>query len=160
MLPPVRSALLLAAVLLLAGCGSSSSGGSPKSAYEHRMAALVPPLQAEVLKGRFALEAVRVPASGRRRLRSLEGELRTAIADLQALEPPADVQSEHRALIAGYQALLADFTKLNAAAGASTPDKLRVEAGRLGSAPGLQAVANALQAIIAKGYDLGFPPGS
>jgi hypothetical protein len=160
MLRPVRVALLLSAVLLLAGCGSNSTGTASKSAYEHQMAAFVPQLQSKLLKLRFSLEQQRGPLNARRQLQGGEQLLRTSVAKLQALAPPADVATEHASLIAGYRALLGDFTALNPATRQKTTAKLRVQAGKLSSAASLQEIGTALQAIIAKGYDLGFPPGS
>jgi len=159
MLRPVRIAVLLSAALLLAGCGSSSHGAS-KSTYEHQMAALVPPLQSRLLKLRLSLEQQRGPRNAQRQLQQIEQRLRTSIATLQTMKPPADVTTEHASLIAGYRALLRDFTALNPAARQQTTSTLRVQAGKLSTAASLQEIGTALQAIIAKGYDLGFPPGS
>jgi len=160
MLPPVRIAFLLSAALLLAGCGASSHSASSKGTYEHQMAALVPPLQSTLLKLRFSLEQQRGPRNAQRQLQQIEQRLRTSIAALQAMKPPAEVATEQVSLIAGYRALLRDFTALNPAARQKSTDALRVQAGKLSTAASLQEVGTALQAIIAKGYDLGFPPGS
>lgn len=159
MLRAVRIAVLLSAALLLAGCGSSSHGAS-KGAYEHQMATLVPPLQSKLLKLRLSLEQQRGPRNAQQQLRDIEQRLRSSIAALQAMKPPADVVPEQASLVAGYRALLEDFTALNPAARQKTTDTLRVQAGKLSSAASLQEIGAALEAIIAKGYDLGFPPGS
>jgi hypothetical protein len=160
MLRRVRLALVLVLVLALPACGRSGQAGSAKAAYEHRMATLVPPLQGEVLKRRLALEQVRVPTVAHRQLRRLEQELRTAIAGLKRIAPPKDVAAEHASLIAGYASLLKDFTALDSDAARATTDKLRVGAGRLAQAPAIREIGGSLQAIIAKGYDLGFPKES
>jgi hypothetical protein len=158
MLPTVRIALALS-VLLLAACGSTSHGTS-KAGYESRMSAIEPSLQSDLLKGRFALENIRVPAVARRQLQLLEHRLRTSIAGLRAITPPDDVASQHAGLIEAYQALLSDFKSLDALTRGRTTDKLRVHAGELANAPPLHEVGRELEAIIAKGYDLGFPKGS
>ena len=159
MLLAVRIALALS-ILFLAGCGSSSHAGAAKSGYETRMSAIAPALQADILKERLALENIRVPSAGRRELQQLEQRLRTGLAKLKATTPPANVANEHAALIDAYQALLTQYTALNSAARQKTTDQLRVQAGKLESTPALQEIGTELKAIIAKGYDLGFPAGS
>ncbi|HEY8645819.1 MAG TPA: hypothetical protein VIL77_08085 [Gaiellaceae bacterium] len=156
----MRIAFLLSAALLLAGCGSGSHSASSNSAYEHQMAALVPQLQSKLLKLRFSLEQQRGPRNAQLQLQQIEQRLRSGIATLQALQPPANVATEHASLIAGYRALLGDFAALNPAARRKTTAALRVQAGKLSSAASLQEIGTALKAIIAKGYALGFPPGS
>jgi hypothetical protein len=160
MLPPVRPFVVLALCALLAGCGGSAPNGASKSDYEHAMAAVAPKLQSDLLKGRFALQAIRVPARARLRLIALEAELRTAIARLQKLQPPKDVSGDHAVLVDAYRALLKDFTGLNRVAQADTTDRVRVEVAKLDSSPAERQIGSSLQAIIAKGYDLGFRPGS
>ena len=82
-------------------------------------------------------------------------------ARLSALRVPAEVVADQARLIAGYRSLRSEFDRaLRPTLHGRTTDAFRVRAGRLASAPGFQVVARALQAIIAKGYDLGFPPGS
>jgi hypothetical protein len=160
MLPPVRLPVVLALCAVLAGCGGSAPSGPSKADYEHAMAAVAPKLQADLLKGRFALQASRVPARALVRLLALEGELRTSIASLQKIQPPEEVSDQHAVLIAAYRALLTDFTALNRLARADTTDRLRVAVAKLDSSPAQQQIGASLQAIVAKGYDLGFPPGS
>lgn len=124
------------------------------------MSAVAPALQTAILKERLALENIRVPSVGRRQLHEIEQRLRTGIAALRAIQPPPNVANEHAALIDAYQALLARFDTLNGPARQPTTDALRVHAGELASTPALQEIATELKAIIAKGYDLGFPAGS
>lgn len=158
---PVRIAVIGLIAIALTACGNSPTrSGTAKSDYEQRMAALLPATQGAILKDRLALEAIRVPERARLRLADIEARLKTTIADLRAITPPAHVAAEHAALIDAYQSLLARFRALGPLARRSTPDKLRIQAGALGSAPAVQEIGNELKAIIAKGYDLGFPKKS
>ena len=158
----MRAALALisiAAVAALAGCGGSSSAGA-KSRYEHQMAAVVPGLQGQMLKRRFALEETRVPVLGRRLLLLTENELRAGIAKVSAVKAPAEVASEQAKLVAGYRAELDELKALERLSTGQATDQLRVAAAKLSSGAGEHEVAAALEAIIAKGYDLGFNSAS
>jgi hypothetical protein len=164
-----RIAVAALVALLLAGCGSSKTHGgtttAPKTAaqraYNQRMAAIAPSLQSKIFKLRLALEQVKTPVVAQRQLRHLETTIGRGIAELTALKPPPDVAAAHARLIAAYRSLKAEFNRaLTPLVRKRTSDAARVEAGRLVRAPAFREIGDALHAIIAKGYDLGFPPGS
>jgi hypothetical protein len=163
MLRRVRTFLVVALAFVLflglAGCGSSG-GGSAKSDYEHGAAAILPPLQGDILKLRFSLEQARSPAIARAMLARIEGKVRAGITGLDRLTPPTEIAADHASLLSGYRALLSEFRSLSTLARRPSTNALRIRAGQLSSSPALRNVAHALQTIIAKGYDLGFPPGS
>ena len=156
MLRAVRILGVIALALTLAACGSSG-GSSGKAAYEHKMAAIAPSTQGQLLKRRFALEQARGPANALRLLRSTEDVLRRSIIEIKAIEAPPDVAAAQRDLIAGYRTELAELQALEPLARGASTDGLRVAAAKLDRSPGARQVSAALEAILAKGYDLGFP---
>ena len=168
-----RIAGVLLVACLLAGCGTSKSAsttttttttsakGAAARAYEQKMAAIAPVLQSKIFKLRLALEQVKSPIVGRKQLGNLEARVNRGIAQLKAVQPPADVAVEHAKLIAAYRSLRTEFDHaLKPLLRQHTSDAARIEAGRLAHAPAFRVIGDTLHAIIAKGYDLGFPPGS
>jgi len=143
-------------VLVLAGCGGSGTHVDASRRYETQMASVVPGIQSQILKLRFALEQIRDPIAARGDLRSLEKKLDVAVAKLAAIEPPANVAAAHAKLVAGYRALRTEFAAaLGPLSKRRTTDALRVAAGHLEHSAAADQIRAALLAILAKGYKIG-----
>lgn len=151
-----RPLLLLALAALLPACGGSGSPhGLSKAAYEQKMAAIERPLQITIIKGQLALEEVRSPHGARAKVRALHADVVAGANRLAAIEAPADVSTLHAQLVKGYRDFARELRKLTPSPKAKTTDTVRVQSGKLTRTPAFKEVADALQAIIAKGYDLG-----
>lgn len=142
-----RLAIVLAlAGAVLAGCGGS--GRLSKSAYQQRLQADAKPV------GQLVTALTKNPPKTATelvtRLDTAEAAVKKAADDLAAAKPPADVDTDNAALVAGLRKVQTGFEQVKA-----NPTQAAKVLGRIETSPAIKRAEKAIADLKAKGYDVG-----
>ena len=142
-----RLAVVLALVgVVLAGCGGS--GRLSKSEYQQRVQADARPV------GQLVTALTKHPPKTATelitRLDAAEATVKKSADDLAAAKPPADVDTDNAALVAGLRKVQHALEQVKA-----NPTKATVLIARLETSPAIKRAEKAIADLKAKGYEVG-----
>jgi len=155
-MPARGQAGTLLVVLLLSACGSGG-GRLSKADYEQRVQKILPQAASKILKTRLAIERARSPGAERRSLDELQRDARAVADDLDRLEPPREIAAPHANLVAALRRVSAAAGGIRRKIKGRDTSAAQTAGQRLEAGPEFEKIATALEAIIAKGYELGLP---
>jgi predicted nuclease with TOPRIM domain len=134
-------------VLVLAGCGSDER--LTKDEYAEKVREVYADVQA-------AFRATNVPQNElASRVTAAQGQLRESADELESVDPPEDVESEHAQLIAGMRRYADALDRLRNAAEAGDQRTIDDFNARIGQNEAVEQMAEAAERMKFKGYDLG-----
>jgi hypothetical protein len=149
----VRRLALAALVLALVGCGGDHD--VPKATYEHRLQAVLKPLNGQLALRSVAIQRARSRATIQRNLTELETAITSAAAKLARITPTREAHDAHRNLVNAlldYAAALGEGITIARDGGAVA---LREFQGELGKSPAAARLTHAVGALRDLGYDVG-----
>lgn len=146
--PRTFTALLAISGALVAGCGDD--GPLTKAEYEEK----VRTTYAEVQE---AFARTNVPSLDELagRVEDAQEALRAAADELEGVDPPEDVETEHEEVVAGLRAYAEDLNRLRNAAEQGDERTIEDFNARLATNPSVEQIAEAAERMKFKGYDLG-----
>jgi len=142
------AALLAVSGALLAGCGDD--GALTKVEYEEKVRSTY----AEVQEA-FARTNVPLLEELAVRLEDAQDALRAAADELEGVEPPEEVETEHTEVVAGLRAYAEDLNRLRNAAEQGDERTVEEFNARIATNRSVEQIAEAAERMKFKGYDLG-----
>jgi hypothetical protein len=139
-------ALAAAAMLVASGCGGGGSKALTKAEYEKQMRVIGENLS----KSLNTLGTATSAKAAATALEKVQAEMKKGAADMEAIKPPEEIETQHAQLVAGVEKfgeqLEPVITKL---------DKGNLQAlAQVTSLTALTEIQNASQALNEKGYDI------
>jgi hypothetical protein len=138
--------LAVAAMLVAAGCGGGDSKPLTKAEYEQQMRVIGENLS----KSLNTLGSATTAKGAATALEKVQGDMEKGAADMKAITPPEDIETQHEQLVEGVETF---GTQLE-------PVITKLEKGDLQalaevtSLTALTEIQNASQALNEKGYDI------
>jgi hypothetical protein len=146
-MPLPRRLAMLAAAALVAGCGGDER--LTKDEYAEKVRAVYADVQA-------AFAATNVPEGElAAKVAAAQGQLRASADELDGVEPPEDVESEHAQLVDGMRRYADDLDRLRNAAERGDSRTIADFNSRIGQNEAVEQIAEAAERMKFKGYDLG-----
>jgi soluble cytochrome b562 len=151
-------ARLVLVVLAAAALGAACGGGSKaltKPQYEQRMRAVIAPLNVQLARLSAAAAAAGSARQAGGRIADVQGALRRAADELDAISAPRDVSSDHAEFVAGMREFADELDAARTAAEQGQAEALREAQAQAGRSEGARRLRRALGAIEDAGYDVG-----
>ncbi len=143
----VRTLPIVVGAFLLAGCGGD--GRLSKEEYAAKVRGVYADLQQ-------AFRATNVPLSRLApKVEAAQRQLRDSAEELDRVEPPEDVQTEHSQLVDGMRRYADDLDRLRNAAIERDVRTVEDFNARIGQNEAVEQMAEAAERMKFKGYDLG-----
>jgi hypothetical protein len=138
---------VLVAVLVVAGCGGDER--LTKQEYAEKVRAVYGDVQK-------AFQATNVPQGElASRVEAAQEQLRDSADELEAVEPPEDVETEHSQLAQGMRRYADDLDRLRNAAESGDQRTIEDFNARIAQNEAVEQMAEAAERMKFKGYDLG-----
>jgi septal ring factor EnvC (AmiA/AmiB activator) len=142
-----RTLLMLSVGFVLAGCGSEERLTKPE--YAQKVRAVYADLQK-------AFAATNVPRSELApKVAAAQEQLRDSADELDGVEPPEDVETEHSQLVDGMRRYADDLDRLRNAAESGDGRTIEDFNARIAQNEAVEQMAEAAERMKFKGYDLG-----
>jgi hypothetical protein len=145
-----RIAALAASAVILAGCGSGGENRLSKSEYEHRVRSVYAGVQAAFRETRSVSGADLAGA-----VAAAQQRLRDAADELDAVEPPKDVEEGNEELVEGMREYADDLGELREAVVRGNEAAVTRFNAEIGENPAVKQIAEAAEEMKFRGYDLG-----
>jgi hypothetical protein len=139
--------LLAISGALVAGCGDD--GALTKAEYEEKVRVTYAEVQEAFARTNVAVDEL----AGR--VEDAQDALRDAADELEAVQPPADVETEHAEVVAGLRAYADDLVRLVNAAERGDERTVEDFNARVATNASVEQIAEAAERMKFKGYDLG-----
>lgn len=147
----IRATCLLVALVAVATVGCAGDDGPlTKAEYEEKVRTTYAGVQEA-----FAQTNVASLDDLAGRIEDAQGELRDAADELEAVEPPEEVETEHAEVVAGLRAYADDLDRLVNAAEQGDQQTVDDFNARIATNRSVEQIAEAAERMKFKGYDLG-----
>jgi hypothetical protein len=145
---PARTLLTLSVGLLLAGCGGEER--LSKSEYEQKVQVVYADVQQA-----FRETNVKAQSHLADRVEAAQEQLREASEELEAVEPPKDVEEDNEEIVEGMRDYADDLDELREAAARGDRGAIESFNARIAEKKSVRKIAEAAEEMKFKGYDLG-----